>query len=154
MAAPSDWSATDLCLDTDLRDFESDVLSWIGGEGSGEKWRRQAKKLIEERLRSMDKVQQLELDTDIDDVLDLIGNLGELRTAACYRTLHLLANDVSAGSGDLYDRKAEMYLSLFEDEFPMAMRRLHWDVDESGTIEADEKYTGASYTGVRLKHGG
>lgn len=150
MPGPIDWSAIDLCLDADLREFETDVLQWAGTEGSAGKWRDKAKDLIGQRLDV--RLKDVEIATDIADVKDLIGNPAVLKDAACYRTLHLLANDVSQAAGDLYDRKAEMYLHLYEEEMPIAASLLSIDLDESGTIEEHEKY--AAPTGVRLKHGG
>ena len=152
MAAPTDWSAIELCIDADLREFETDVLQWTGAESSAAKWRRKAKDLIDARLRL--RFKQVEIDTDVDDVLDLIGNPEVLKDAACYRTLHLLANDISTAPGDLYAEKAAMYYGLFKEEIEIAVSMLHLDLDESGVIDDSEKYTGAQYTGVRLKMGG
>jgi hypothetical protein len=145
-----DWTDTTLCTDADLVEFETDVLQWAGSEGSANKWRKKAKDIIAERLDFA--LKDIELATDADDVKDLIGNPERLKDAACYLTLHLLANDVSVGQGDLYDRKAEMYLAKFEEVLPRALSMLSVDVDESDTIEDSEKYRFP--TGVTFKHGG
>ena len=148
--AISDWSATDLCIDADLVEFETDVLQWVGQEAGAGKWRSKAKDMIGERLDFT--LKDVEMATDETDVKDLISNLSRLKNAACYLTLHLLANDVSVAQSDFYDRKAEMYLAKYEDELPRATALLHVDVDESGTIEDEEKYVVP--TGITLRHGG
>ena len=148
--AISDWSATDLCIDADLVEFETDVLQWTGQEAGAGKWRSKAKDMIGQRLDFT--LKDVEIATDETDVKDLISNLDRLRDSACYLTLHLLANDVSVAQGDLYDRKAVMYLGKYEDELPRALALLHVDTDESGTIEDSEKYNVES--GVTLRHGG
>jgi hypothetical protein len=150
MAAPSDWSATDLCIDADLVEFEGDVLDWVGDEGSAGKWRDKAKELIGERLDL--HLRSIEIDTDTADVKDLVSNLGQLKNSACYLSLHLLALDVSHGAADMYDRKAEIYMSKYEAALQTALALLHVDTDESGTIEDSEKY--GMPTGITLKHGG
>lgn len=148
--AIGDWSAAVLCIDADLVEFETDVVQWTGTEASATKWRAKAKDLIGERIDFSFK--EIELATDEDDVKDLISNPERLKDAACYLTLHLLANDISIAQADLYDRKAEMYLAKFEDVFPRAVSMLHVDIDESGTIEDAEKYIAP--TGVTFRHGG
>jgi len=152
MAGPIDWTTTVLCTDADLREFETDVLQWLGGEGSASKWRNKAKDLIAQRMDL--RLKDIEIATDIDDVKDLIGNPAVLKDAACYRSLHLIANDVSQATGDLYDRKAQMYLALYEQEIEIAAGLLHIDIDESGAIDEDTGEMYAAPTGVRLKHGG
>jgi hypothetical protein len=150
MAAPIDWTDTVLCIDADLQEFETDVLAWTGGEAVAGKWRAKAKDLIAQRLDL--KLRSVEEATDAADVKDLIGNPEVLKDAACYLSLHLLANDISHGAGDMYDRKAEMYHAKYEAELERAMALVHLDLDESGTIEDSEKYTAP--TGVTFKHGG
>lgn len=150
MAGPIDWTDTTLCIDADLAEFESDVLQWTGDHAVAEKWRRKAKEMIGQRLDL--RLRDIELSTEIADVKDLIGNPEVLKDAACYLTLHLLANDVSHGQGDLYDRKAEMYFSKYEPELNRALQLVHVDTDESGTIEDSEKY--GMPTGSEFKHGG
>lgn len=148
--AVGDWSATDLCIDADLIEFESDVLQWTGPEAGAGKWRSKAKDLIGQRLDF--SLKDIELATDEADVKDLISNSARLKDSACYLSLHLLANDVSVAQGDLYDRKAEMYLAKFENDYPRSVSLLHVDIDESGTIEDAEKYIAP--TGVTLRLGG
>ncbi len=148
--AVGDWSDTDLCIDADLIEFETDVLQWTGTEGGGSKWRSKAKDMIGQRLDF--SLKEIELGTEEADVKDLIDNPERLADAACYLSLHLLANDVTVAQGDLYDRKAEMYLAKYENELPRAISLLAIDIDESGTIEDAEKYIVP--TGVTLRHGG
>lgn len=145
-----DWSTEILCIDADLMEFETDVVQWTGTEGSAVKWRSKAKDIIGERIDFSFK--EIELATEIADVKDLISNPERLKDCACYLSLHLLANDISVAQGDLYDRKAEMYMAKFEDALGRALSMLHVDVDESGTIEDAEKYIAP--TGVTFKHGG
>jgi len=146
----SDWSTAVLCIDADLQEFETDVLQWTSSLAVAAKWRAKAKELIGERLDR--QLRTIELATEEADVKDLIGNIPILKTSACYLSLHLIANDVSHASGDLYDRKAEMYFDKYATEIENAMIMLQVDVDESGTIEDTEK--GAAPTGVTFKHGG
>ena len=148
--AISDWSATELCIDADLVVKETDVLQWTGNQQGAQKWRDDAKEMIGHRLDFA--LKEIEIATDETDVKDLISNLGQLKNPAVYLSLHLLANDVSAAPGDLYDHKAQMYLGKYEDELPRAIALLHVDTDESGTIEDTEKYNAP--TGVTLKLGG
>ena len=150
MPAPIDWSAIDLCIDADLAEFETGILQWTGAQVIAKKWRDLAKDIIGQKLDL--RLREIEIATDAADVKDLIGNPAVLKIAAVYRTLHLLANDASHAPGDLYDRKAEMYLSLYDKEIEDAIALLSIDKDESGTIEGTEKY--AAPTGITLKHGG
>lgn len=144
------WSSTVLCTDADLREFETDVLHWTGDEAVADKWRSKAKDLIAQSLDL--RLRTIELETDADDVKDLISNPEVLKDAACYLSLHLIAMDVSHAAGDLYDRKAEVYYQKHKEELERALALVHLDLDESGTIETSEKY--AAPTGVRLIHGG
>lgn len=150
MAGPIDWTTTVLCIDADLVEFETDVLAWTGQEAVAKKWRAKAKDMIGLRLDL--RLRDTEKATDIADVKDLIGNPSVLKDAACYLTLHLLANDVSHAEGDLYDRKAQMYWGKYEPELERALALLSIDTDESGTIEDSEKY--GAPTGITFKHGG
>ena len=150
MAAPIDWSAIDLCIDADLAEFETDVLQWTGTRAIAEKWRKTAKDIIGQKIDL--RFRTIEEATDALDVKDLIGNPTVLRIAACYRTLHLLANDASHAPGDMYDNKARMYLELYDKEIEDAIAMLSVDTDESGTIADSEKY--GAPTGVTFKHGG
>ena len=117
------WADIDLCLDKDLLRYETDALAWFQGRGAGKSWRSTAKDEIAKRLRSTDFFRKLELDPTItaDSVLDLISNPEELRDAAVFLTLHLIANDKSAAPGDLYDRKAEIYYHRFTEELKIAI---------------------------------
>jgi len=145
--AIGDWSAAILCLDKDLVEWESQVLAWARSEGSCKKWRDKAKEVIEQKLRHA--LRQVELDTDEDDVLDLIADVTPLNHSACFMTLHLLANDKSIGSGDQWSVKSEMYYRKFQDNWPQALGLISIDVDESGTLEDGEKYNVGGVTFVR-----
>lgn len=150
MAAPIDWSAIDLCIDSDLTRFETDALQWTGADATAEQWRGKAKDIIGLRLDL--QLKNIEVATDAADVKDLIGNPAVLIDAACYLTLHLIANDKTHAAGDLYDRKAQMYFQKYESEIQRVGALLNLDTDEDGTIQDAEKYNAP--TGVRIKHGG
>ena len=146
--AIGDWSATALCEDADLIDFESDVLAWVQStQGSAVKYRDKAKHIIGERLKHA--FRQIEIDTEEDEVLDLIASVDPLKNAACYLTLHLICNDCSVG-GDHWAGKAEMYYQKYNDEMPYALGLLSIDLDESGTIEDVEKY---NVSGIEFQRG-
>jgi hypothetical protein len=150
MATPIVWADTDLNLDRDLIEYETDAVTWFGAQGSGAKWRSTAKNTIAQRLRQ--NLKSIEVQTDASEVLDLIGNPEVLKPAACFLTLHLIAFDRLTSTGDLWDRKAEVYYAKFEAEMATALALLELDLDESGTIEDSEKY--AAPRGVTFKHGG
>ena len=150
MAAPIVWADVDLCIDADLAEFETGVLQWTGALQGAKKWRDLAKDIIGQKLDL--RFRTIEEATDAAEVKDLIGNPEVLKTAACYRTLHLIGNDASHAPGDIYDRKAEMYLNLYDKAIEDAIALISVDKDESGTIEDSEKY--GAPTGVTLKHGG
>lgn len=130
------WSTEVLCVDADLLEFESNVLSWTKTRGSCEKWRDKAKYVIGQRLRYAFRATQVGTDTD---VLDLVLDTTPLKDAACFMALHLLCNDATTGE-DAWSSKAEMYWSKFADEWPIALGLLSLDIDESGTIEQGEYY--------------
>lgn len=140
--AVGDWSATDLCTDGDISRFESDFDKWVQTRGSGKHWRDTAKELIGDRLRASLKDLELATDTGV-EVLDFISNPEELKNAACYKTLQLVANDNVVNPGDRWTQKAIYYSDLFDDIFDEAVKMLHIDQDESGTIEDSEKYSGS-----------
>lgn len=148
--AISTWSDVVLCIDADLQRLETDVLQWTADVGSVDKWRSEAKDQIGTRLDL--KLRDIDIATDAAEPKDLIANYSVMKHAAIFLTLHLLANDVSHGAEDLYDRKAVMYLEKYEAELQRALQLINVDVDESGTIEAAEKYN--MPTGITLKHGG
>jgi hypothetical protein len=148
--AISDWSTVELCVDSDLLEFETDALNWVGAEGDAGVWRVKAKEMIGEKLDHT--LKQIEIATDEAEVKDLIGNPEKLKNTACYLTLHLIANDKMLAPGDLFDRKAEMYWGKYRDEYGLAVALLSIDLDESGAIDDTEKYVAPS--GVTLKHGG
>lgn len=147
--AVGDWSATTLCLDSDLIGHESRVLSWSADEPGCRKWRDLAKEQIGNKLRFT--LKDIELATDIDEVLDLISNPEELKTVACYLSLHLLANDCMKDTGDYYNAKAAFYLGQFDKEYSAAVSMLHVDTDEGGSIDDTEKYN--VDTGVKMTRG-
>jgi len=141
-----DWTDEQLCEDSDLVKYETNVLEWTEVAGDARKWRDSAKELIEQRLRHA--LRTVELATDADDVLDLIADVAPLKIAASYMTLHLLCNDCSTG-GDHWAEKASMYYSKFEDEWPRAVGLLSLDTDEDDLITDSEKYnvdTGATFS--------
>lgn len=144
------WTDVELCIDADLVEFETNVLQWTGARGVAKKWREKAKDIIGQKIDL--RLRTIEIATDAAEVKDLLGNPEVFKDSACYRTLHLIANDASIAPGDLYDRKAEMYLGLYDQEIENALALLHIDTDESGTIEDEEKYNAP--TGITLKHGG
>jgi len=145
--AINDWSDGVLCVDSDLEEYESNIQEWVSNFGSCEKWRIKAKDEIEQRLRH--GLRQIEIDTDEDDVLDLISSYDPLKNPACFMTLHLLCNDLSTNSADHWATKSEMYYRKFQDSWPIALGLIHLDIDESGTIEDDEKYNVPGVTFVR-----
>jgi hypothetical protein len=144
-----DWSNSTLCVDADLLQFESNVLSWTKAKGDAGKWRATAKTVIEHRLRSQFRALEIKLELGKDDdVLDLISSVSPLNIAACYFTLHLLATDCTMSVGDHYDANGQLYLAKFEEEWPRALGMLSVDTDESGEIGTAEKYnvqTGATF---------
>jgi hypothetical protein len=135
MADP-DWSATDLCTDGDLIEYES-KWPW-GDDHDSARYRNKAKEHIERKLRVT--LAETELATEIADVLDLISNPEVLTPAACYLTFVRAAEDLTFGEGDVYDQKKKHYQDEFDREFELSAALLHVDVDESGTIEDVEKY--------------
>lgn len=139
--AVGDWSTTDLCSDGDIIRFESDFDKWVGQRGSGKFWRDTAKELIGDRIRA--SLKELEKATDEAEVLDLISNPEELKNAACYKTLELVANDNVVNPGDRWTQKAIYYNDKFDDLIDEAVRMLHIDLDESASIEDSEKYRGS-----------
>lgn len=143
----NDWSATTLCIDADLIDKETDWPDWTT---FGDTFRAEAKRQIEKALRFA--YRKRELATDEADVLDLISNPEELKDAAVYKTLELVAQDNIVVDGDRWTLKAKHYAKEFDKEWSRAVAMLHFDADESGTIEDEEKYTGRM--GVRLSRGG
>ena len=146
--AIGDWSTAALCQDGDLINVESQCLDWIPGDGSSDRYRTEAKRQIEARLRRVFK--DIELVTDEADVLDLIESVTPLLTAAIFLTLHLLCNDCSTG-GDFFENKSALYLHKFNEEWPQAITMLNVDTDESGTIEDSEKYNVVSGVEFRRK---
>jgi hypothetical protein len=152
--AIGDWSAAELCQDSDLQALESSVLEWTRGEGGVKKWRDEAKNQLEHELRqhlaSTDKVINASVvaGEDRQEVLDLIADLAPLKYTACYLSLHLLCNNCSGAEGDFYDRKAEMYWQKYQQELPRGLSLLSIDTDESGTVSESERYYDNS--GVRL----
>lgn len=146
--AIGNWGDAVLCRDKDLSEFETNVLRWVQGRGSAEKWISKAKDLIAQKLRY--SLRTVELATDEDDVLDLIADITPLKDAACYLSLHLICNDASTGA-DGWAQKAEMYWHKWEKEWPQALGLVSLDTDESGTLEDSEKYN--VNTGVTLVRG-
>lgn len=146
--AISDWGATALCQDKDLIEFESNVLAWTRSKGTAQKWISKAKNLIAAKLRH--SLRDVEIATDVDDVLDLIADVTPLLDTACYLSLHLLCNDCSVG-GDYFERMADMYWHKYSKELPLALGLVSLDIDESGTIEDSEKYN--VKTGVTFVRG-
>lgn len=148
--AIGDWSAETLNVDADCIAKESSFLQWVEGRGGGELWRGEAKKEIELKLRHA--LKDIEIATDEDEVLDLLENPEVLNLSATLLTLHLTALSKVVSPGDYWDRKAEIYMSRFKDEWPIAAGLIHVDTDESGDISDSEKYNFP--TGVRLTRGG
>ncbi|MBU8914212.1 MAG: hypothetical protein KOO61_09330 [Spirochaetales bacterium] len=146
--AISDWSATALCQDKDLLEFEGQVLVWTRDKGTAQKWISKAKDLIATRLRY--SFRDVELATDAADVLDLIADVTPLKDAACYLSLHLLCHECSVG-GDYFESLEQMYWHKFEKEIPRALGLVSLDLDESGVIETSEKYN--VKTGVTFVRG-
>jgi len=147
--AVGDWSATDLCLDRDLKTLEGEVLEWAKPEGDCSKWRAKAKKQIGDKLRFA--LKSVELATEEAEVLDLIENPEELLDVACYKTLQLLCNDRMTSPNDKYAAKTMYYKKLFDEEWGQAVSMLNVDTDESGDITDSEKYNMS--TGVKLGRG-
>jgi hypothetical protein len=134
--AISDWGATELCTDADLRGYES---SWPWGDDHDSKrYRDSAKQHIERKLRV--SLASIELATDEADVLDLISNPEVLTPAACYLTFVRAAEDLIPSGESLYAYKRDRYQIEFDKEFTLSVALLHLDTDESGTIEDTEKY--------------
>ena len=152
--AIGDWSATDLCQDSDLQALETGVLEWTRGEGGAKNWRDEAKLQLEHELRqhfaAIDKVVNASVVAGAarQEVLDLIADLSPLKYTACFLSLHLLCNNCSGAEGDFYDRKAQMYWGKYRDELPRGLSLLSIDTDESGTISESEMYY--DNKGVRL----
>jgi hypothetical protein len=141
-----DWSKAVLCEDSDLIEFESNVLNWTRSRGDCSKWRSKAKDIITNKLRHAFRSAATSTD---EDILDLIGDTGPLKDAACYMTLHLLCNDLSTGE-DHWERKGEMYWTKFGKEWPIAYGLISLDIDESGAIEKAEMY---NTPGVKMVRG-
>lgn len=147
--AISTWSTTDLCLDKDLVAIEQNVLKWCAPDGSAERWRAEAKRRIGEKLRRGLHAEQKAATES--EVLNLIENPEALLTAACFLTLHLIANDKMTHPQDYYAAKSVFYLGEFNSEWPGAKSDLNYDTDESGTISDSEKFN--VRTGVEIERG-
>jgi len=152
--ALEDWSAVELCQDSDLQALEHGLLEWTRSEGGAKCWRAEAKLQIEHELRqrfaAIDKVINSAVVTGEarQEVLDLIGDLDPMKYTACFLTLHLLCNNCSGAEGDFFDRKAQMYWAKYRDELPRGLSLLSIDLDESGDISESERYYNSR--GVRL----
>jgi hypothetical protein len=133
MAWPSD-----LCLDKDIIAIEAQALAYAEQYGSLQRWRDLAREDIETRLRSM--LREKEILTDAADVLDLVFNYEALEKAASFLSLHYQFSEMSTGQ-DFWAVKAAHYQNKFDTEWPIAVGLLHFDLDESGTIDDTEKYT-------------
>jgi len=136
--AIGDWDNTTLCTDADCAALERDFIEWVKNDGGGTKWRELAKERIRDRLLDSTPFTTLDAVSDESNVLDLIANPEELKTPAVFKTIELVCEEKS-GLGSYFQRKADRYLSLFEDELPRAVRRLNVDVDESESISLDEE---------------
>lgn len=135
--AISDWSAATLCTDTDVEGKETNVQKYAKREGWLAKWRDEAKQEIAHRLRHALRAQALSVDPT--DILDLIESYVPLKEAAIFLTLHLLFNDLTTNSADIFMQKAVHYQDKWESEFPRAVAMLSLDIDESGTITSGEE---------------
>jgi hypothetical protein len=142
----SDWSAATLCTDADLVEKESTVLQWTRRQGDCKKWRDLAKEHIGDKLRFA--LKQVEIDTDADEVLDLIADYTVLKKVAVSYTLYLIANDVMTSPEDYYSAKAAHYLQLYRDEWDECAGMISLDTDEDGSISDSEKYN--MRTGVKF----
>lgn len=140
MAWPSD-----LCLDKDIIEIEGQALQHAENYGNLQRWRDLAREDIETRLRSILRAREIE--TEADNVLDLILNHEELEKAASFLSLHYQFSEMSTGS-DFWAIKAGHYQGKFDTEWGLAVGLLSFDLDESGTIEDSEKYNIRS--GVRF----
>lgn len=132
------WPA-DLCLDKDIIAIEGGVLGYAEQYGNLERWRDLAREDIEKRLRSI--LKEKELVTDAADVLDLIDNPEELEKSAAFLSLHYQFSEMSTSGQDFWASKAVHYQDKFEKEWAISVGLLHFDLDESGTIEDSEKYS-------------
>lgn len=131
------WTDEILCIDSDLTELESNALGWVGLKGGAAAYRATAKKILEGRLRG--HFRDLDILITGGEVLDLIADVEPFRLAATYLALHLICNDCSSGN-DLFDQKAVMYWSKYNEEWPLALGRLNIDKDESGAIDKSEEY--------------
>ena len=139
------WPA-DLCLDKDVIAIEGNALKYAEQFGDLQRWRDLAREDIEKRLRSI--LREKELETEADDVLDLILNYTVLEKAAAFLSLHYQFSEMSTSGQDFWASKAVHYQDKFEKEWSIASGLLNFDTDESGTIEDSEKYN--IRTGVKF----
>jgi hypothetical protein len=143
----SDWSAATLCTDADILGYESTWLDWTNDTA---RWRAKAKAEIEIRLRHA--MRDRELETDADDVLDLIANPEIFVRPACFFALALCAQNNTVQKDDTWAFKSAHYEKQADEAMGLSMEMIEFDQDESGTIDDSEKYQVG--TGVTFTRGG
>lgn len=143
----TDWSALELCGDSDVLALESNYLNFTTNSSH---WRASAKADIERRLRY--NFRDRELATQASDVLDLISNPEVLKAAAACKTIELCARNNIAMVGDAWSEKARIYGKEFDREFSEALGMIDFDENEDNAIDDSEKYN--VKPGIRLTRGG